>query len=266
MSASGRNLETFSRRFGMIYCGFVWPRLLERIWAASLFCEHSQSLGFVNSGTFDLATLSWCKKTRDPSALSGKAFLSCNILYSEFWYQICTQGFFGRVGAFKHIYTYVMVVGLLNFTLSQPHSIGFRCTSNSSGCFNIRTAFDVQSLSLATSLSYCTTKQTGIFDDIAVSSAQKVSVSGRQVYWRLWSTGPLDGGFVIGFLLVSQGSLGSIGFPGVARPTAFREIFSIAEICEIYPSIAIPKIKHWLIQPYTQQKTQKVESDYPPGN
>ena len=31
---------------GMIYCGFAWPRLLERIWAASLFCEHSQSLGF----------------------------------------------------------------------------------------------------------------------------------------------------------------------------------------------------------------------------
>ena len=44
---------------------------------------------------------------------------------------------------------------------------------------------------------------------------------------------------MVGSLLVSQGSLGLIGFPGVARPTAFTEILFIAEIWEIYPSIAI---------------------------
>ena len=93
-----------------------------------------------------------------------------------------------------------------------------------------------------------------------VASAQKVSFLQASLLATLIRR-ILHGGAVIGFLLVSQGSLGLIGFPGVARPTAFTEILSIAEIWEIYPSIAIPKIKHWLIQPYIQQKTQKVESD-----
>lgn len=86
------DVRSLSRHSGMIYCGFAWPRLLERIWAASLFCEHPQSLGFVT-----LLPLVWqhvhaVKMTRDPQHWQEIEFLICNMLYSEFWYQICTQG------------------------------------------------------------------------------------------------------------------------------------------------------------------------------